>query len=72
MGLAHLFYGSMLENTLIAALALVFIFEGLLPFVFPNVWRKMMLEAANLSEKQLRLMGLTAIIFGMIVLLFVS
>lgn len=62
----------MLETTLIAAIALLFIMEGILPFVFPEFWRKMMSEATQLSEMQLRVMGLVSIIIGMLILLFFS
>ena len=60
----------MLETALISALALVFILEGLLPFMFPKFWRKMMSEATLLTEKQLRLMGLVSISIGLAVLMF--
>jgi uncharacterized protein YjeT (DUF2065 family) len=62
----------MLETTLLAAVALVFILEGLLPFVFPKFWRKMMSEAVKLSERELRLMGLFSIIVGLLILFFFS
>lgn len=62
----------MLETTLIAAIALLFIMEGLLPFVFPNFWKKMMREATELPDTQLRMMGLVSITVGMLVLLFLS
>lgn len=72
MGDSHLFYGikQILDTVLISAIALVFIFEGILPFAFPDFWRKMMSEAVQLEEKQLRLMGLVSLIIGLVVLLF--
>ena len=60
----------MLETALISALALVLIIEGLLPFMFPKFWQKMMSEATLLTEKQLRLMGLVSISIGLAVLMF--
>ena len=62
----------MLETTLISAIALVFILEGLLPFVFPNFWKKMMTQAVQSSERDLRVMGFISIIIGMVVLFFLS
>ena len=62
----------MLETTLIAAIALLFIMEGLLPFVFPNFWKRMMREATELPDTQLRMIGLVSITVGMLVLLFLS
>jgi len=58
-----------LDNILLNAIALVFIIEGILPFVFPNFWRKMMAEAIKLEEKQLRMMGLSSLMIGVVVLL---
>ncbi|MGM0540969.1 MAG: DUF2065 domain-containing protein [Pseudomonadota bacterium] len=60
----------MFETTLISALALVFIIEGILPFMFPKFWQKMMSQATLLTEKQLRLMGLVSISLGLALLLF--
>lgn len=71
-GVTHLFYGRMLENTLFAAIALVFILEGLLPFVFPATWKRMMLEAMKMSDRDLRVMGLFSISIGLVLLLFFS
>ncbi|MEA3404520.1 MAG: DUF2065 domain-containing protein [Pseudomonadota bacterium] len=62
----------MLETTLLAAIALFFIMEGILPFVFPEFWRKMMKEATELPEQQLRVMGLVSITIGLLILLFFS
>lgn len=71
-GVTHLFYGRMLENTLFAAIALVFILEGLLPFVFPGFWKRMMFEAMKMTERDLRIMGLISISIGLVLLLFFS
>ncbi|BBP46065.1 hypothetical protein THMIRHAS_14380 [Thiosulfatimonas sediminis] len=59
-------------ETLLAAIALVFIIEGLLPFVFPEVWKKMMAEASALPEGSLRTMGLVSITIGLLLLLIFS
>ncbi len=59
----------MLEQVLIAALGLMLILEGFMPFVFPEVWRKTMQQATQLPENQLRLMGLTSMIIGVLILL---
>jgi len=62
----------MLETTLLAAIALVFILEGLLPFIFPSLWQKMMAEAVKLSERDLRIMGFVSILIGLTILLLFS
>jgi hypothetical protein len=58
----------MFETVLISAIALVFILEGVLPFLFPNIWRNMMAQAIELTENQLRLVGLSSMIIGLVIL----
>lgn len=58
----------MFTTVVLTAIALVFVLEGLLPFMFPNFWKKMMQEATKLDENQLRLVGLTSIIIGLFLL----
>lgn len=62
----------MLDTILLSALALVLVFEGLMPFAFPNFWRKMMAQAMVLPETQLRLMGLISMILGLLILFAVT
>lgn len=58
----------MFETVMISAIAMVFILEGVLPFLFPNMWRKMMAQATELNESHLRLIGLTSMIIGLVIL----
>jgi uncharacterized protein YjeT (DUF2065 family) len=51
------------------ALALLFIFEGLLPFLSPRSWREMFERATRLSDGQLRFLGLASILVGVLLLL---
>jgi uncharacterized protein len=51
---------------LFAALCLVLVIEGLLPFLAPKVWRETMMRAAQLSDGQLRMVGLVAILLGLV------
>lgn len=62
----------MLDSVLISAIALVFIFEGLMPFVFPHFWQKMMSEAVKLNEKKIRLMGFVSLLIGMVILFLIA
>jgi uncharacterized protein YjeT (DUF2065 family) len=57
---------------LISALALMLVLEGLLPFAAPAAWRKTMLRVANLVDGQIRFIGLTSILVGLILLVFFS
>ncbi|MDO9005369.1 MAG: DUF2065 domain-containing protein [Aquabacterium sp.] len=55
-----------MSNSLWAALALVLVIEGLLPFLNPAAWRRVFEQALSLSDGQLRFMGLTCILTGMV------
>jgi uncharacterized protein YjeT (DUF2065 family) len=48
-----------------AALALVLVIEGLLPFFNPAAWRRVFEQALGLSDGQLRFMGLISIVIGL-------
>ncbi len=54
------------------ALGLVFIFEGVLPFVYPQLWRRMMQQALELPENGLRIMGLTSLLIGTLIILLLG
>ena len=56
-------------NSLLAALALMLVIEGLLPFLNPGAWRRVFERAARLSDGQIRLLGLTSMIAGIAMLL---
>jgi len=51
-----------------AALALVLIIEGLLPFISPGGYRRMVQQMAELPDQTLRLTGLFLIVVGLLVL----
>jgi hypothetical protein len=55
---------------LIGAVALVFVFEGLLPFFSPTLWRKVFERALAMSDGQIRFLGLSSMLVG-VALLFV-
>ena len=58
-------------TTLLMALALMLVIEGLLPFLAPKLWRETFLRLMQLSDGQIRFFGLTSMIGGLI-LLFIS
>ena len=49
---------------LLAAAAFVMILEGLLPFVAPRLWRETFSKLVELSDGQIRFVGLVAILVG--------
>ena len=55
-----------------AALALVFVIEGVLPFLSPARWRAMMMTVARLDDASLRRFGLVSMIIGVLLLYLVN
>ena len=51
----------------IAALGLVFIFEGMILFISPKRLKKILNIIYNFSEKKIRLIGLFSITIGLII-----
>ena len=50
------------------ALALVCVFEGVLPFLSPQRFRRVYEEALKLSDRQLRLLALASMAAGLVIL----
>jgi uncharacterized protein YjeT (DUF2065 family) len=51
-----------------AAMALVLVIEGMLPFVKPEAWRKTIGRIAGQPNNALRLMGLMSMLMGVALL----
>ena len=50
------------------AIALVFIIEGMLPYISPNRWRAMLALAAQMDDRLIRTIGLGSMLFGVVIL----
>jgi uncharacterized protein YjeT (DUF2065 family) len=50
------------------ALALMLILEGVLPFLAPNLWRETFRKITQMSDGQIRFVGLSSIIVGLLLL----
>ncbi len=46
------------------AIALMLVFEGLMPLVAPGAWRRMFSRLSDLSDGQIRFFGLIAVAGG--------
>ena len=55
-------------TTLLLALALMLVIEGLLPFLAPKLWRETFQRLMQLSDGQIRFFGLTSMIIGLLLL----
>jgi uncharacterized protein YjeT (DUF2065 family) len=56
-------------DLLLGALALMLVFEGLLPLFSPKSWRAMFERATQLTDGQLRFVGLASVALGVVLLL---
>ena len=56
---------------ILTALALVFVIEGMLPFISPTKYRQMVAEITRLSNNQIRNIGLVVMIAGLLLLFVV-
>jgi uncharacterized protein YjeT (DUF2065 family) len=52
------------------ALALMLILEGVLPFLAPNLWRDTFRRITQLSDGQIRFVGLSSMLVGLLLLLW--
>lgn len=59
-------------HDLIVALCLVLVIEGVLPFLSPGSWRKMVLNVVQLDDRSMRIMGLVSMLIGVGVLCLVN
>ena len=58
-------------TTFLMALALMLILEGVLPFLAPNLWRETFRKITQMSDGQIRFVGLSSMIVGLLILLWV-
>jgi uncharacterized protein YjeT (DUF2065 family) len=58
-------------DDLLAALALMLVIEGIAPFVKPQSLRSMLQTVGQLDDRTLRLIGLTSMICGVLLLYLV-
>jgi uncharacterized protein YjeT (DUF2065 family) len=56
-------------NTLLMALGLVLVLEGLLPLLLPQAWRDAFRRLIELKDGQLRFVGLMSVIGGLVLFL---
>ena len=57
-----------MTETLLLAFALMLVLEGVVPFLAPAAWRETFHRLTQLSDGQIRFMGLTAMLLGLILL----
>ena len=58
-----------MPDSLLAACALVLVLEGVLPLIAPGLWREAFTRLTQLSDGQLRFIGLISVGIGVITLM---
>jgi uncharacterized protein YjeT (DUF2065 family) len=56
-------------ESLLTAVGLLLVLEGLLPMIAPARWREMFLQLARLRDGQIRFVGMGAALIGLALLL---
>ena len=57
-----------MSHTLLTAVALMLVIEGLLPFLVPTLWRETFRRLTEMSDGQIRFIGLTSMLAGLLLL----
>ena len=61
-----------MKTSLLAALALMLVLEGILPFLAPSLWRDTFRKMTEMSDGQLRFVGLTSMLGGLLLLYLIN
>lgn len=59
-------------DTLLIAFALMLIMEGMLPFLLPGMWREAFKKLTEVGDGQIRFIGLTSMLAGLLLLYLVK
>jgi uncharacterized protein YjeT (DUF2065 family) len=54
---------------LLLAVALMLVLEGLLPFLAPQAWRNVFRRLTELTDGQIRFVGLSSVLLGLLLLM---
>lgn len=58
-----------MSSSLLVAFALMLVLEGVFPFLAPTAWRDTFRRLIQLTDGQIRFLGLASMMFGLILLL---
>lgn len=59
-------------HELAIAFCLMLVIEGVIPFLAPQRWRKMVVMVANVDDFSMRIMGLLSMLAGTIILYLIN
>ncbi len=55
-------------ESLLKAVCLLLIIEGMIPFLYPSKWRSLVEKLAVINDRHLRVMGLASMLLGVFLL----
>lgn len=61
-----------MTDILLAGLAMMLVFEGLLPLLAPKAWRETFRRVIEFNDGQLRFVGMASIVVGVVLFLLVK
>ncbi len=61
-----------MASTLLLAFALMLVLEGAMPFIAPAAWRETFRRLIQMSDGQIRFIGLTSMLIGIVLLMVFS
>jgi uncharacterized protein YjeT (DUF2065 family) len=59
------------RDTLLTAFALMLVIEGVLPFLVPGLWRDTFRRLTEMTDGQIRFVGITSMLTGLLLLYIV-
>ncbi|HSG23596.1 MAG TPA: DUF2065 domain-containing protein [Azonexus sp.] len=61
-----------MTSSILLAFALMLVLEGIMPFIAPAAWRETFRRLIQLSDGQIRFVGLTSMLIGLVLIMFFS
>lgn len=61
-----------MQSYWLAGFAMMLVIEGLIPFLFPEAWRETFRKLVALNDGQLRFIGLTSMLSGLLMLYWIK
>lgn len=52
--------------------ALILVIDGIIPFINPTMFRRTLLQMASMKDHQLRIIGLSSMIIGVVLLYWIN
>ncbi|MGH8742812.1 MAG: DUF2065 domain-containing protein [Burkholderiales bacterium] len=60
-----------MSKLLLTAFALMLVLEGVLPFLLPTIWRETFKRLTEMTDGQVRFLGLSSMLAGLLLLFLV-